>query len=293
MPVGGGRAVRLSAADMRFVVTEMLDCRMNRQYERFTSYIDPAIVLDCHAWRIGIIGPNVWRGASGVRELFRRTDENYQPMDYEILDILVEGDRTAVRWTTNWRHRGTGLHYAMDMAHFLRWRRGRVAEMNEFIDHRAAVRLPETLPRSLDELINPPPPGLTRDEMAHRAAALSNFARSGPDLDLFRRFCAPDLVCEFVGDRNTISYAGRRRGIDAFVNIVKGINVDFEQCGSAAPEAVVDGGKVAMRRAVEWRHRGTGRRGIVELADFFRFEDGLIVEIVEFRDSVALLKMQD
>jgi len=30
----------------------------------------------------------------------------------------------------------------------------------------------------------------------------------------------------------------------------------------------------------------------VELADFVRFEDGLIVELVEFRDSVAVLQMQ-
>lgn len=59
------------------------------------------------------------------------------------------------------------------------------------------------------------------------------------------------------------------------------------------PEAVIDGGSVAVRRTVEWRHRGTGRRGIVELADFLRFEDGLIVEIVEYRDSVALMRMQD
>ncbi|PPD45046.1 MAG: hypothetical protein CTY15_05605 [Methylocystis sp.] len=243
--------------------------------------------------KVGLFPAGQWRGHEALRENLRRTDIDYEPLDAEILDLLVEGDRTAVRWTTNWRHRGTALHFAMDMAHFLHWRNGRVAEMNEFIDHRCVSRAVEAIPRSLEEMENPRPPGLSRDEMAHRATTLGNFSRSGPDIDLFRRFCAPDVVCEFAGDRKTISYAGRHRGIEALVNIVRAVDVDFEQFGAAMPEAVVDGGSVAVRRTVEWRHRGTGRRGIVELADFLRFEDGLIVELVEFRDSVALLRMQD
>ncbi len=80
--------------------------------------------------------------------------------------------------------------------------------------------------------------------------------------------------------------------MDALTNIIHSINIDFEQVGCATPEMVVDGTGVAARRTVEWRHRGTGRRGIVELADFVRFENGLIIEVVEFRDSVALLQMQ-
>lgn len=171
--------------------------------------------------KIGLFPAGKWRGHDALRENIRRTDIDYEPLDAEILEILVEGDRTAIRWTTNWRHRGTSLHYAMDMAHFLRWRKGRVAEMNEFIDHRCVSRAVETIPRSFDDMLNPPPPGLSRDEMARRAVALGNFARSGPDVDLFRRFCAPDVVSEFVGDRKTIFYAGRHLGIEALVNIVR------------------------------------------------------------------------
>ena len=55
---------------------------------------------------------------------------------------------------------------------------------------------------------------------------------------------------------------------------------------------LVEEGRVAGRRKVEWRHRGTGRRGLVDLANFVRFEDGMIVELVEFRDSVTLLEMR-
>jgi ketosteroid isomerase-like protein len=146
--------------------------------------------------------------------------------------------------------------------------------------------------RSFAEMLEPPPPCLSREEMARRLMELGNFSREGPDIDLFRVYCAADVVCEFVGDPATIFYAGRHGGVDALTRIIGAINVDFEQVGAATPRMIVDGRAVAARRAVEWRHRGTGRRGIVELADFVRFENGRIVELVEFRDSVAVLQLQ-
>jgi ketosteroid isomerase-like protein len=163
--------------------------------------------------------------------------------------------------------------------------------MHEFLDHHAESRTADEQ-KTFEEMLNPPRPGLSRDEMARRMLMLGDFSRQGPNVDLFRDYCAPDVVCEFVGDRKTLSYAGRHWGIEALVNIVRSIGVEFEQVGCAIPEMVIDGGSVGARRTVEWRHRGTGRRGIVELADFVRFEEGRIVEFVEFRDSVALLQMQ-
>ena len=91
MPERGERAVKLSATDIRFIIGEMLDCRMRRQYDRFLSHVDPEVVTHCHSWREGVLGPNVWSGADGLRELFLRTDENYFPREHEILDILVDG----------------------------------------------------------------------------------------------------------------------------------------------------------------------------------------------------------
>jgi ketosteroid isomerase-like protein len=129
--------------------------------------------------------------------------------------------------------------------------------------------------------------------MARRLVAMSSFSR-GPDIALFREICSPDVVCEFVGDRASISHAGRHRGLEALINIVGSVGMEFEQLGHAArDEVIVDGGNAATRRIVEWRHRGTGRRGQVQLADFVRYEDGRIVELVEFRDSTALLQMQE
>lgn len=142
------------------------------------------------------------------------------------------------------------------------------------------------------QLLSQKPPGLNRDEIVDRVNLLALHASTGHDLDAVRRLCAPDIVCEFVGDKSRISYAGRHVGVETLASILRTINIDFEQLNYALSDMIVDGGRVAVRRTVEWRHRGTGRRGLVELADFARFEHGLMVEFVEYRDSIAILSMQ-
>ncbi len=288
---GGGGSGRAADGEIRRRVHELVRLRMAGDLPALLKLFVEDVELNYNCEKGGLFPSGQWRGHDALRENIRRTDIEYEPMEGEIQEVVVEGDRAALRWVSHWRRRATGQVYCMDMAHFLRWRKGRVAEMHEFLDHHAKYRTTDEI-RSFDQLLDPPRPGLSRDDMARRMMELGSFSRSGPDIGLFRRYCSPDVVCEFVGDRSTIAYAGRHRGIEALVHIVRSIGVDFEQFGAATPEMVVEGGSVATRRSVEWRHRGTGRSGLVELADFVRFEDGLIVELVEFRDSVALLQMQ-
>ncbi|WP_457798345.1 nuclear transport factor 2 family protein [Methylocystis sp. S23] len=287
-----GRPRRAAESETRRRVHELIRVRMSGDVPATLKLFTEDVELSYNG-RVGVFPAGQWRGSQALRDHLRRTDIEYEPLDAEVKDVLVEGDRAAVRWTSHWRRRATGQVYCMDMAHFLRWRKDRVSEMHEFLDHHAQRRVTDETPRSFEEMLNPPHPGLSREEMARRMMTLGSFSREGPDIELFRKYCSPDVVCEFVGDRQAISHAGRHRGIDALASIVRSVAVDFEQVGCATPEMVIDGGSGATRRTVEWRHRGTGRRGIVELADFMRFEDGLIVELVEFRDSVALLQMQD
>jgi ketosteroid isomerase-like protein len=143
-----------------------------------------------------------------------------------------------------------------------------------------------------EKLLSNGSPGLSRDEIVRRVKILA--AKPSPENDFraIRDLFSADVVCEFVGDKSRISYAGRHVGVDALIAIIRNIVTDFEQLNHSISEIIVDGGRVAIRRSVEWRHRGTGRRGRVDLADFVRFEDGLIVEMVEFRDSIAILSMQ-
>ena len=287
------RAAQLTAAGMRRLIAELLDHRMSAQYDRFATYLDPNVTVYCNAWREGVIGPNVWRGVSSLRDLFRRTDENYLPLDYEILSVIVDGDRAVVRWRGDWRRHATSKIYTIDAAHFLRWENRLVVEMHEFFD----AHSPETARgcggATYESLMTPRPPGLDRNEMERRSLKLVTFDSKGPDLDLLRQWCSPDIRCEFVGDPMRLPYAGRHCGLEAMFGVIRAVAVDFEQQTLAVREALVEDDRVAGRRQVRWRHRGTGRAGISELADFVRFEDGLIVQLIEFRDTVTLLRMQD
>lgn len=293
MESGSNRAVRLTAAETRRLISGMLDCRMRGQYDRFSACLDPGVIVYCNSWREGVVGPDVWTGASSLRDVFRRTDENYLPLEHEILDILVEGDRAVVRWRGNWRRHENGRVHTVDAAHFLRFENGLVVEMHEFFDTHCPSTPQCACSPSFDSLLTPRPAGLSREEMERRARLLVSFQAEGPDVHLVREWCSPDIVCEFVGDRARIPYAGRHKGIDAMLGVIRALKIDFDQQLYAVSEVLVEDARVGGRRQVKWRHRGTGRGGISELADFVRFDDGLIVELIEFRDTVSLMHMQD
>ncbi|OAI26733.1 hypothetical protein A1351_14325 [Methylosinus sp. R-45379] len=144
----------------------------------------------------------------------------------------------------------------------------------------------------IEELFTHRPPGLERDEIRRRLDLLASQPAENGDFSVIHELFSPDVVCEFVGDKTRIPYAGRHTGIDALLNILRAINVDFCQSEPMIDDVVIDGGRVALRRSVRWRHRGTGLEGRVDLADFVRFEHGLIVELIEFRDSISILNIQ-
>jgi ketosteroid isomerase-like protein len=290
---GGKRAVRLTAADMRRLVAELIECRMRGAYDRLLRHVDPNIIVYCNARWEGAFVPDVWRGLQALRELVRRTDEEYLPLEHEILDILVDGDRTVVRWRGEWRQHATGQIRTIDSAHFLRWENGLVVEAHEFFDsHCASTPLCDCFP-SFESMLTPRPSGLSRAEMERRARKLVSFQGGAPDIALVREWCSPDIVSEFVGDKARLPYAGRHSGVETMLAIIRAIQIDFEQQIVSIPEVLVEDARVGGRRRVKWRHRGTGRSGMSELADFVRFDDGLIVELIEFRDTTSLMQMQD
>lgn len=293
MPDEKSRAISLGAPDIRFIVAELLESRMRRQYDRFLSLVDPAVVLHCHSWREGVLGPSVWSGAEALRTLFIRTDENYLPCEHEILDVIVDGDSAAVRWRGDWRRHGTGRVYTNDAAHFLRWENGRVVELHEFFDAHCPSTPNCACTPGFEAILTPRPAGVSADEMRRRARLLLDFEAGGPDAALLHKWFSPDVICEFTGDRLRTPYAGRHAGLETLLGIIRAIHVEFEQRPLAISDILVEDERAACWRHVEWRHRGTGRSGVSELAEFVRFDNGLITELIEFRDTVSLLRMQD
>jgi ketosteroid isomerase-like protein len=145
---------------------------------------------------------------------------------------------------------------------------------------------------NIEELFTARPPGLDRGEILRRIELLASQPAENGDFSVVHELFSPDVVCEFIGDKSRIPYAGRRVGIEALLSILRSINIDFAQSEPQIDDVVIDGGRVALRRSVRWRHRGTGLEGRFDLADFARFENGLIVELIEFRDSITILNIQ-
>jgi ketosteroid isomerase-like protein len=283
----------LTGEEIRQRLVEITRARLEGRIDLVTQHFAPDVVVHNNCAKCGLPTPRVIHGRDAFAASLRRAEEEFEPLEGEIQQILVEGALNAMRWRTRWRHRGTGRLWPLDMAYFLRWRDGLVAEMHEYLD--SPVSTPDAFGaiKPLACLIAPPEPGLTRAEMVDRVQRLANYETPrGPDLELLRRYYSPDIVCEFVGDRTRIPYAGRHLGVEAVINIVRTINVDFEHLEFSLSDILVDRNALACRRTMEWRHRGTGRRGVVELAEFVRFENGKIVELVEYRDSVTILEMQ-
>jgi len=283
----------LTGTEIRQRLVEITGARLSGRIESVVSHFAPDVIIHYNCPRYGLSTSEVIRGREAYVANLRRANEEFEAVDGEILQILVEGEQSALRWRTQWRHRGTGRPSSLDMAFFLRWRDGVVAEMHEYED--TPIPTPDVFGAvtPLAQLLSPADPGLPRAEMIDCARQLADYLTpQGPDVGLLRRHYAPDVVCEFVGDRARIPYAGRHIGVEAVIGVVKAINVDFEQLAFSLSDILVDRDALACRRTVEWRHRGTGRRGIVELAEFTRFANGKIVELVEYRDSMTILEMQ-
>jgi len=294
--VGGGMrglsGERPTTDDLRRWTADITRCRVSGRTDELLSYFAPGVDIYLNCCKPGLNASGVRMCRDGFREHLRLTDIEYESLGGEVRDVIGEGDRSVVLWRSGWRHRGTGKSATIDMLHFLRWREGLVVELQEFMDYAVAGSALRPF-RSFEDMLQPRPPGLDRDEIVRRSEEFARFPSSGPALRLMRELCATDIVCEFPGDRTRIPFAGRYVGVEALANIVRGIAIEFEQTHQQLTDVVVDGGRIAGLRTVEWRNRGTGRWGEVRLADFMRFEDGLITEIVEFRDTVTMLDMLD
>ena len=101
-------------------------------------------------------------------------------------------------------------------------------------------------------------------------------------------FFSDQIVFEVVGNPRIHPFCGQRVGKAAMLAALKSIRVELEITKHVLHEIIIDGDRVAVRRTVHLRGRGTGRMYEVESLDRLRVQDGLIVEMEQFIDTEAL-----
>jgi ketosteroid isomerase-like protein len=99
----------------------------------------------------------------------------------------------------------------------------------------------------------------------------------------------PDAVFEIKGDRSVLEVAGAVKGRSNVQTAMAGFIDVFEFVKRDIVDTVVEGDRVVVHSRVEIRFVPKDVVVTTDVLDTFRFEEGKIVELVEFADT-ALIK---
>ena len=123
-----GSADNLTLERNKELVREIIDRIFVHQED---SAIDELIAPDFVPRTFGPMPP----GREGLREGMKRAGSGVSDPEFEIHDLIAEGDRVAARLTTSARHTGTfmgiepsGNRYSIDEIHIFRLRDGQLIE---------------------------------------------------------------------------------------------------------------------------------------------------------------------
>jgi ketosteroid isomerase-like protein len=96
-----------------------------------------------------------------------------------------------------------------------------------------------------------------------------------------------------VGNWSMSPFSLPVRGKEAFAHALGFIFIHFQSRGSTVHDIVMDGDHVAVRRTTRLRNYGTNRAGDIAVMDFIRFRDGLLTELTEMVDSLAMSRQEE
>lgn len=134
--------------------------------------------------------------------------------------------------------------------------------------------------------------GLDREMIEHRLRTIFE-RRAGGDVLGMLEYAAEDIIYRTRGNWTLYPFVRTVQGKEAVRQILAAVDVMYENFGSTIHELVIDGDRAALHRTSHLRNRGTGALISIDVCDFARFRDGLIVEFAEYPDSAALMRLND
>jgi ketosteroid isomerase-like protein len=114
-------------------------------------------------------------------------------------------------------------------------------------------------------------------------------ARDKGDIEGLMAAFHPDAVFEIKGDKDILEVAGPVQGHPSVRAAMTGFIETFEFMKREIVDAMVEGDRIAVHSRLKVRFIPGDVVVTTELLDKFRFEDGRIIELVEFADT-ALIK---
>jgi ketosteroid isomerase-like protein len=116
---------------------------------------------------------------------------------------------------------------------------------------------------------------------------------SAGDMAGLMSFFSEDIAYRMIGNWSMFPFPGPVRGKAAVTHAFGNLFTHFQSLGSEVHDIVIDGDRVAVRRTTRLRHLGTGRSAEIAVVDFLRFRDGLVTELTELLDSLAMARLEE
>jgi ketosteroid isomerase-like protein len=111
--------------------------------------------------------------------------------------------------------------------------------------------------------------------------------RMAGDVDGMLEFFAADVVCFPETTWGHARYPRRIVGREAVREALKQRHINYVTLSLAVHRTLIDGDQVAVHVTTKMRERGSGVSYTFDAVSFFRFRDGLVVELCEFPDGSA------
>jgi ketosteroid isomerase-like protein len=116
-------------------------------------------------------------------------------------------------------------------------------------------------------------------------------ARRESDLEGLMSAFHPDAVFTLVGDKSSLAVVGTARGHRELRETLRGFIATFDFVTREILSVIVEGDRAAVHSRLVVRYSPTGETRTADVLDVLRFQDGKIVELIEFADTALIRDM--
>ena len=116
-------------------------------------------------------------------------------------------------------------------------------------------------------------------------------ARGKGDLEDLATAFHPDAVFTLVGDKKALEVAGSVRGHRALRETLGGFIATFDFVERQILSELVEGDRAAVHSRLVVRYSPTGETRQTDVLDLLKFQDGKIIELIEFADTALIRDM--